>query len=68
MCGTLNYMAPEILLKQPYQAQSVDIFALGVILFMMQAGTMPFEKATASDPHYSLIVGHREDQFWAAHS
>jgi serine/threonine protein kinase len=35
--GTLNYMAPEIHLKQPYEGKSVDIFAAGIILFIMVA-------------------------------
>jgi len=35
--GTLNYMAPEIHLKQPYQGRSVDLFAAGIILFIMVA-------------------------------
>jgi len=33
--GTMNYMAPEIHLKLPYDGRQVDIFAAGVILFMM---------------------------------
>jgi serine/threonine protein kinase len=33
--GTLNYMAPEIHLQQPYDGRSVDIFSAAVILFMM---------------------------------
>jgi len=35
--GTLNYMAPEIHLKQPYEGKSVDIFAAAIILFIMVA-------------------------------
>lgn len=35
--GTPNYMAPEILLKQPYEARPVDLFAAAVILFIMVA-------------------------------
>ena len=61
-------MAPELLMMKPYQAQSVDMFALGAILFMMEAGTMPFASASVKDPHYSMLVTHRSDRFWAAHS
>lgn len=42
--GTRNYMAPEVLEKRPYRGTCVDIFAAGVILFIMVTGTMPFEK------------------------
>lgn len=35
--GTLAYMAPEQHQKKPYEGKSVDIFAAGVILFIMVA-------------------------------
>jgi len=40
--GTQGYMAPEILDGLPYQGQVVDLFALGVILFIMHSGHPPF--------------------------
>lgn len=33
--GTRGYMAPEIITNNPYQGQVVDLFALGVILFIL---------------------------------
>lgn len=43
--GTQSYMAPEILLKEPYQGHVVDLFALGIILFIMYSGHPPFASA-----------------------
>jgi len=40
--GTQAYMAPEILLKEPYQGHVVDLFALGIILFILYSGHPPF--------------------------
>lgn len=40
--GTLTYMAPEILLKQPY-SKEVDIFSLGVVFYMLLSGILPFD-------------------------
>ncbi|CDW72546.1 protein kinase domain containing protein [Stylonychia lemnae] len=65
--GTERYMAPEILLGQPYKGNTTDIFALGVILFIMVTGVMPFyQKATKSDPLYSLIYKNDEKGYWEA--
>ena len=40
--GTRGCMAPEILEGRPYQGQVVDLFALGVCLFIMYSGLPPF--------------------------
>ena len=43
--GTEPYMCPEILYGQPYSPASGDLFAAGVILFILYAGYPPFGKA-----------------------
>jgi|JI6StandDraft_1071083.scaffolds.fasta_scaffold06724_6 serine/threonine protein kinase len=42
ICGTEKYMAPEILKNQPYN-RSVDIWALGILLFFMLFAEYPFK-------------------------
>lgn len=42
IAGTLAYMAPEVLLGQPADERG-DIWALGVMLFEMATGEMPFK-------------------------
>merc|ERR1719453_364537 len=44
-CGTLSYVAPEVLDKN-YTAQC-DLWSLGVIVFILLAGYMPFSGAEA---------------------
>jgi serine/threonine protein kinase len=39
--GTVGYAAPEILRKQPY-SKSVDIWSLGVIVYILISGKQPF--------------------------
>ena len=40
-CGTLNYTAPEILTGKEFDPR-VDVFALGVIMYFMIRGSLPF--------------------------
>lgn len=44
-CGTLNYMAPEVVSatsKSPYK-KAADLFSLGVLLYEMVTGVTPFK-------------------------
>ena len=41
-CGTPAYMSPEIVKKQPYVGGKADIWALGVMLYVMVVGVLPF--------------------------
>jgi len=39
--GTLSYVAPEVLLQKPY-GKEVDIWSLGIILYILMAKKEPF--------------------------
>jgi serine/threonine protein kinase len=41
-CGTPEYIAPEIILGKKYN-HTVDYYALGLLIFEMQAGYNPFK-------------------------
>ncbi|RGB25953.1 kinase-like domain-containing protein [Rhizophagus diaphanus] len=42
ICGTLDYLAPEMVKRQPYN-EKVDVWALGIICYELLVGVPPFE-------------------------
>lgn len=65
--GTESYQAPELLSKMAYLGQEVDVFACGVILFIMVSGIPPFFCASYNDPYYRLISSGQSKKFWQVH-
>jgi len=48
-CGTPSYMSPEIVGKREYIGSAVDIWAVGVLLYNMLCGVMPFKAPNERD-------------------
>lgn len=45
-CGTPSYMAPEIVRGEGYSGFATDVWALGVVVFALLAGSLPFAGRT----------------------
>jgi len=61
--GTYRYMAPEIHALCPYSGEKVDIFACGVLLFIMVVGVSPFISAKVEDKNY-IDLHRQKESFW----
>ncbi|XP_041511757.1 putative sperm motility kinase W [Microtus oregoni] len=51
LCGSLHYMAPEMLARKPYDGLAVDMWSLGVVLYAMVTGQYPYAEDTLDGMH-----------------
>lgn len=57
-CGKWHYMSPEIALNRaPFDAHAVDVWAAGVILFLMLTGFPPWERPCKTDERFKYMTG-----------
>ncbi|NXC14439.1 TSSK6 kinase, partial [Corythaeola cristata] len=54
-CGSAAYACPEVLMGMPYDAKKYDVWSLGVILYVMVTGCMPFD-----DTHIHSMPQHQK--------
>lgn len=59
-CGSLYFAAPELLNATKYIGPEVDIWSLGVILFTLSTGRVPFDDTNISALHRKIKAGHIE--------
>lgn len=62
--GTIQYKSPELHNCGEMDGEKVDVFALGVILYVMFANEIPFMNATPDDNIYKLIHSGDMKGFW----
>ena len=68
LLGTDNYKSPEIHNGQEYEGSSNDVFAAGIILFVLYTGSSPFNSSRNNDSYYSYIRNNDHQMFWKFHS
>lgn len=55
-CGTPFFVAPEILLRTPYDEQS-DMWSVGVIIYLLLSGTLPFVGRSQRELFRAIVKG-----------
>eukprot|EP01102_Stenamoeba_stenopodia_P008771 TRINITY_DN255_c0_g3_i1.p1 TRINITY_DN255_c0_g3~~TRINITY_DN255_c0_g3_i1.p1 ORF type:complete len:519 (-),score=86.09 TRINITY_DN255_c0_g3_i1:12-1568(-) len=66
MCGTPQYVAPEILRGGSY-GKEVDLWSLGAILYIMLSGLPPFYEDQEEPLFQQILQGHYDfpPEFWS---
>ncbi|KAJ3366964.1 serine/threonine-protein kinase HAL4/sat4 [Allomyces javanicus] len=54
--GSDPYIAPEEWAGKPYDADKVDVWAVGIIYFVMKHKTIPWKAAMLNNPHYARYL------------
>lgn len=63
-CGSPCYAAPEMIAGKKYNGPSADIWSMGVILFALVSGYLPFEDANTSVLYKKILSGDYTPPKW----
>lgn len=66
LCGTPAYVAPEILAKKGYDGAKADIWSCGVILYVLNAGYLPFNDTSLMVMYKKIYKGEYRCPKWTS--
>ena len=64
--GSPSYVAPEVLEQTIYDGARVDIFSMGVLLFIVVQGKFPHGTKILKDKYYNMIRNRRYEDYFKA--
>lgn len=57
-CGSLHYASPEVIMQRPYEGEKTDIWSLGVMLYSMLVGVLPWPLDNVNNMISAIMSGH----------
>ncbi|KAM3376336.1 CBL-interacting serine/threonine-protein kinase 11 [Capsicum galapagoense] len=64
LCGTPSYVAPDVLTKKGYDGAKADIWTCGIILFVLNAGYLPFHDSNLMGMYNKICNGEFKCPKW----
>lgn len=55
-CGSPTYAAPELVLGKQYIGSEVDVWSMGVLLYALLAGYLPFDDQNIENLYKKILV------------
>ncbi|XP_076628518.1 maternal embryonic leucine zipper kinase [Colletes latitarsis] len=67
-CGSPTYAAPELILGKKYLGSEVDIWSMGVLLYALLCGFLPFDDNSIENLYRKILSGKYDEPSWLSSS
>ncbi|KYM80216.1 Maternal embryonic leucine zipper kinase [Atta colombica] len=67
-CGSPTYAAPELIMGKKYLGSEVDIWSMGVLLYALLCGFLPFDDNNLENLYKKILSGKYEEPYWLSNN
>ncbi|XP_012283740.1 maternal embryonic leucine zipper kinase [Orussus abietinus] len=67
-CGSPTYAAPELILGKKYLGSEIDIWSMGVLLYALLCGFLPFDDNNIENLYRKILSGKYDEPSWLSSS